>query len=184
MAWRRESGDVGPDVGSRLILGLVLDLFRSQAALEAEVLVLRQQIIVLRRGHRTWPCRSRRFDRQLLVARCRGGLQKKSRRGGAGFSTSTQAIQAALRGFNVREQVAVLMPYSGAPADAVRRYFTELNLSIVREESLSVARPLDLARVSATTIHDALRALDGYGAEILVQFGAALPTMRVVAEAE
>jgi hypothetical protein len=34
----------------RLILGLVLDLFRSRAALEAEVLVLRQQIIVLRRG--------------------------------------------------------------------------------------------------------------------------------------
>jgi maleate isomerase len=71
-----------------------------------------------------------------------------------------------------------------APADAVRRYFTELNLSIVREESLSVARPLDLARVSATTIHDALRALDGYRAEIIVQFGAALPTMRVAAEAE
>jgi len=34
----------------RLILGLVFDLFRSRAALEAEVLVLRQQIIVLRRS--------------------------------------------------------------------------------------------------------------------------------------
>ena len=34
----------------RLILGLVFDLFRSRAALEAEVVVLRQQIIVLRRG--------------------------------------------------------------------------------------------------------------------------------------
>jgi hypothetical protein len=34
----------------KLILGLVLDLFRSRAALEAEVRVLRQQIIVLRRG--------------------------------------------------------------------------------------------------------------------------------------
>jgi hypothetical protein len=32
------------------IFGLVLDLFRSRAALEAEMLVLRQQIIVLRRG--------------------------------------------------------------------------------------------------------------------------------------
>jgi len=34
----------------RLIFGLIVDLFRSRAALEAEVLVLRQQIIVLRRG--------------------------------------------------------------------------------------------------------------------------------------
>ena len=34
----------------RLIFGLMVDLFRSRAALEAEVLVLRQQIIVLRRG--------------------------------------------------------------------------------------------------------------------------------------
>ena len=33
-----------------LIFGLVVDLFRSRAALEAEVLVLKQQIIVLRRG--------------------------------------------------------------------------------------------------------------------------------------
>jgi hypothetical protein len=34
----------------KLIFGLVLDLIRSRAALEAEILVLRQQIIVLRRG--------------------------------------------------------------------------------------------------------------------------------------
>jgi hypothetical protein len=34
----------------RLIFGLVVDLFRSRAALEAEVLMLKQQIIVLRRG--------------------------------------------------------------------------------------------------------------------------------------
>jgi hypothetical protein len=34
----------------RLIFGLIIDLFWSRAALEAEVLVLKQQIIVLRRG--------------------------------------------------------------------------------------------------------------------------------------
>jgi hypothetical protein len=34
----------------RQIFGLVVDLFRSRAALEAEVLVLKQQIIVLRPG--------------------------------------------------------------------------------------------------------------------------------------
>ena len=34
----------------KLIFGLLSDLFRSQAALETEILVLRQQIIVLRRG--------------------------------------------------------------------------------------------------------------------------------------
>jgi hypothetical protein len=34
----------------KLIFGLLADLFLSRASLEAEILVLRQQIIVLRRG--------------------------------------------------------------------------------------------------------------------------------------
>ena len=34
----------------RIILWIVVDLFRPRAAMEAEILVLRQQIIVLRRG--------------------------------------------------------------------------------------------------------------------------------------
>ena len=34
----------------RIIFGIVVDLFRPRAALEAEILVLRQQITVLRRG--------------------------------------------------------------------------------------------------------------------------------------
>src|SRR5215217_3201040 len=37
----------------RLVFGLIADLFRSRAALEAEILVLRQQIIVLRRRKAT-----------------------------------------------------------------------------------------------------------------------------------
>lgn len=37
----------------RLIWALVIDLFRSRAALEAEIMVLRQQIVVLRRGRPT-----------------------------------------------------------------------------------------------------------------------------------
>ncbi len=39
----------------KLIWALVVDLFRSRAALEAEVLVLRQQIVVLCRGRPTRP---------------------------------------------------------------------------------------------------------------------------------
>ena len=38
------------DLCRLIFFGLVVDLFRSRAALEAEVLVLKQQIIVLRRG--------------------------------------------------------------------------------------------------------------------------------------
>ena len=34
----------------KLIFGVLADLFRSRATLEAEILVLRQQIVVLRRG--------------------------------------------------------------------------------------------------------------------------------------
>src|SRR4029077_215877 len=45
----------------RIIFGIVVDLFRPCAALEAEMLVLRQQIIVLRRGRP-----SRVVDRMVL----------------------------------------------------------------------------------------------------------------------
>jgi hypothetical protein len=37
----------------RLVFGLIVDLFRSRAALEAEILLVRQQIIVLRRRKAT-----------------------------------------------------------------------------------------------------------------------------------
>jgi len=37
----------------RLVFGLIVDLFRSRAVLEAEILVFRQQIIVLRRRKAT-----------------------------------------------------------------------------------------------------------------------------------
>ena len=38
----------------RIIFWIVIDLIRPRAALEAEILVLRQQIIVLRRGRPSW----------------------------------------------------------------------------------------------------------------------------------
>jgi hypothetical protein len=49
----------------KLIWALVVDLFRSSAALEAEILVLRQQIIVLRRGRPIRPP-LRAIDRLVL----------------------------------------------------------------------------------------------------------------------
>jgi hypothetical protein len=54
----------------RLIFALIVDLFRSRAALEAEVLMLRQQIIVLCRGK---PSRLsfRTVDRIVLGWACR-----------------------------------------------------------------------------------------------------------------
>lgn len=54
----------------RLILGMVVDLFRSRTALEAELLVLRQQIIVLRR---TAPKKVRfgPIDKLMLAGVCR-----------------------------------------------------------------------------------------------------------------
>src|SRR5262245_13998162 len=54
----------------KLIFGFVLDLIRSRAALEAEVLVLRQQIIVLRRG-RVGRLPFSAVDRSVLVWVCR-----------------------------------------------------------------------------------------------------------------
>jgi Integrase core domain len=64
----------------RLIFGLAVDLFRSRAALEAEILVLRQQIIVLRRSKPTrlpflaankwmlgWVCRLFPHAREVLA---------------------------------------------------------------------------------------------------------------------
>jgi hypothetical protein len=53
----------------RMILGAVVDLARSRAALEAEILVLRQQIIVLRRGKQgRRPCSA--MDKMVLAWVC------------------------------------------------------------------------------------------------------------------
>jgi hypothetical protein len=54
----------------RLIWAFVIDLFRSRASLEAEVLVLRQQTVVLRRGRSTRRNMSA-SDRLLLGLVCR-----------------------------------------------------------------------------------------------------------------
>ena len=51
----------------RLIFGLITDLFRSRADLEAEVLVLRHQIVVLRRKKLG---RIRALDRMVLGRIC------------------------------------------------------------------------------------------------------------------
>ncbi len=48
----------------RIIFGIAVDLFRPRAALEAEILVLRQQIIVLRRGRPRVPFLA--VDRMVL----------------------------------------------------------------------------------------------------------------------
>ena len=54
----------------RLVVALVIDLFRPRAALEAEILVLRQQTIVLRRG-RPGRVRLLAVDRMVLGWVCR-----------------------------------------------------------------------------------------------------------------
>jgi len=47
-------GDAVPDGEfHQLVFGLIVDLFRSRAALEAEIVVLRQQITVLCRGDKS-----------------------------------------------------------------------------------------------------------------------------------
>ena len=66
----------------RIISGIVVDLFRPRAALEAEILVLRQQIIVLRRGMPSRvPCLA--VDRMVLGWVCQ--LFPKTREALAGL---------------------------------------------------------------------------------------------------
>ena len=48
----------------RIIFGIVVDLFRPRAALEAEILVFRQPIIVLRRGRPADSARTRDKESQ------------------------------------------------------------------------------------------------------------------------
>ena len=55
---------------SRLLFGMIVDLFRSRAALEAEIVVLRQQLNVLRRAcPKKLPFNS--IDRLILGGACR-----------------------------------------------------------------------------------------------------------------
>src|SRR3954447_24804243 len=62
-----------------LVFGLIVDLFRSRAALEAEILVLRQQIIVLRRRKAT-PLPFTATDRLVLGWACLPAVSEDLRR--------------------------------------------------------------------------------------------------------
>jgi hypothetical protein len=72
LAVDRESGDAAAQMFDlcKLIVGIVVDLLRSRAMLEAEILMLRQQINVLRRAN---PKRLRfaSIDRLILGGICR-----------------------------------------------------------------------------------------------------------------
>src|SRR5262245_55018372 len=89
----------------KLIFSFVLDLIRSRAALEAEVLVLRQQIIVLRRG-RVGRLPFSAVDRSILVWVCachpaRDGDALASRRLPVVLALEVEASTGPSRGFRL-----------------------------------------------------------------------------------
>src|SRR6516225_8461256 len=66
----RKSRQCSVSEWSRLLFGMIVDLFRSRAALEAEIVVLRQQLNVLRRAcPKKLPFNS--IDRLILAGACR-----------------------------------------------------------------------------------------------------------------
>src|SRR5262245_43314050 len=92
----------------KLIFGLVVDLFRSRAALEAEVLALKQQIIVLRRGK---PMPFLAVDRFVLGWVCH--LFPKARRALAIVRPDT-VVRWHRAGFRCRD-MSIANPLWGAP---------------------------------------------------------------------
>lgn len=104
-------------------------------------------------------------------------------RAGVGVSMGSTATVAALRRFGAT-RIAVLTPHQPRGDAMVQAYLAEAGLNVVRLHGLKCASPKAIGEVSAATLREALRALDGADIEALVMVGTNLAAIAVAAEGE
>lgn len=104
-------------------------------------------------------------------------------RAGVGVSMGSTAAAAGLRAFGAR-RIAVLTPHQPRGDEQVARFFRDSGFELVRLKGLACASPALIPQVTAETMRDAFRELDGEDVEALVQVGTGMIAMDVAAELE
>jgi maleate isomerase len=111
-------------------------------------------------------------------------LQKDlSERAGVGISMGSTAGATALHRFAAR-RIAVLTPHQPKGDETVHAYLVEAGFEVVRLVGLKCASPFAIAEVTAATLRQALRDIDGDDIDAILQVGTNLANAAVAAEAE
>ncbi|WP_295846681.1 Asp/Glu racemase [Tardiphaga sp.] len=111
-------------------------------------------------------------------------LQKDlEERAGVGVSMGSTAGTTALRKFGAK-RIAVLTPHQPKGDEIVHDFLAEAGFEIVRLVGLKCASPFAIAEVTATTLMQVLRDIDGNDIDAILQVGTNLANAAVAAEAE
>lgn len=103
---------------------------------------------------------------------------------GIGISVGSHSSAAALQAYGGVKRIAVLSPYWPVMNEEVRRYFTDMGFTVVRDIALQCTSWVGIAQVTPAQCRDALRKLDGDDVDAIVQVGTNLSMVRLAAAAE
>ncbi|OLT14830.1 hypothetical protein BJF78_17490 [Pseudonocardia sp. CNS-139] len=100
------------------------------------------------------------------------------------LTQAADAVPAALDALGAGRRVGLLTPYFPVAHAHLEGFFAGIGRDVVRSRHLSCPSPVQIAHVPERDLLAALRAIDGPDVDVVVQFGANLPMVRVAAEAE
>lgn len=106
------------------------------------------------------------------------------RESGISVSIGAHACTAALEAYGRPRRIAFLSPYFPAANAEVRRYFTDMGYTVVKDVALRCPSWTAIAQVPESRCREALRELDGDDVEAIIQVGTNLSMVRLAAEAE
>jgi maleate isomerase len=103
---------------------------------------------------------------------------------GLGLTIGSHATAAAMGALGGIERIAVLTPYWPVMNFEVKRYFSDVGLTVVRDIALQCASWTGIAALTAAECRDAIRRLDSDDVDAIVQVGTNLSMVRLAAAAE
>jgi maleate isomerase len=112
--------------------------------------------------------------------------ERIEQRAGSGIKVTqaTQALPEALKAYQAGKRVALVTPYFPEAGKHASGFMEEIGYSVVRNCHMAITRPSLIAQTKEHDLREALRSVNSSDVDVIVQFGANLPMMRVAAEAE
>ncbi|WP_445638230.1 Arylmalonate decarboxylase [Nostoc sp. DSM 114161] len=102
---------------------------------------------------------------------------------GLQVATGASACQAAVEAFKLKK-IAVITPYQAVADDKLRRFFSDIDVEILRLKGLRCPTAIAIAEVSEDTLRNYLQEIDGDDIDGIVQMGTNLSMLRLADEAE
>jgi maleate isomerase len=103
---------------------------------------------------------------------------------GLGLTIGSHAVAAAIVALGGIKRIAVLTPYWPVMNVEIKRYFSDVGLTVVRDVALQCRSWTAIAAVTLAECREAIRRLDGDDVDAIVQVGTNLSMVRLAAAAE